>query len=352
MDSTVRTNAVEDARSVGYAATALLRKVRSDQGDVEAALERLELNAGRAIDNPVQGFDTGPGGQLVDEDVLAVALSQLEIGNTLLAAESALASPEESDRLGSALVALDGTADALEAEDAASTLRQGFDTSPGGTPLPVIDAARAALDEMAAAAAQVATAVLDKTLQPILKHVPDPLPGLAGELDLDIPGRLTRLGLRAVRRGLDLLLRLVDLQAVARVRDQIDQVLAQLGRGEDAAVLAGWAIGADAVRTALTGREPGEAERSALTRELADLTQQFLRRCLLLRRVAVAVAGLAATLALFHVVVPQALALTTLGLVLVLGAVVLLGRDYTGANDLPGRVRGVRLVVAVHDAPA
>lgn len=353
MESTARTNSVQDARSVGNAASALLRKVRSGQGDVETALDRLELNAVRAIESPVQGFDTGPGGQPTDEDVLAVALSQLGIGNTLLAAESAVASPEQTDRLESAVLALEGTADALEAEDAESALVQGFDTSPGGVPLPLVDAARTALDEMASTAAEVATAVLDKTLQPIVQRVPDPLPSLGEELDLDIPGRLTRWGLRAVRRGLDLLLRLVDLQAIERVRGRIDQVLARLGQGEDGTVLAGWAIGADAVRASLTDRAPSEVGHSALVQELADLTERFLRLCRLLRRVAVVIAGLAATLALLHVTVPHALALTTLGLVLVLGAVVIVGRDYTGATDLPGRVRGVRLVVgAVRDAPA
>jgi hypothetical protein len=354
VDLTSRTTAVEGARSIGNAASALLRTVGTDQGNLETSLERLELNAVRAVDQSTQRFDAGTSGEPTEEDMLVVALSQLSIGNTLLAAESAVASPQQTDRLRSAVTELETMADALEAEDALPTLVQGFDTSPDGSLLGVVDAALAALDEMASTAADVATAVLDKALKPLVERVPATLRDLGGELNLDIPGRLARWGLRAVRGGLDLLLQLVDLEAVERVRARIDQVLARLGQGEDSVVLAGWAIGADAVRAILSDRDPSQrTEREALVRELAELTERFGRLCRLLRRIAVAVASLAATLALLHIALPQAVAVTTLGLVLVLAAVVVVGRDYTGASDLPGRVRGVRLLVgAGQDAPS
>jgi len=59
----------------------------------------------------------------------------------------------------------------------------------------------------------------------------------------------------------------------------------------------------------------------------------------------VVLVGLGGLLALLHVTLPHSLTVTTIGLALVLGAAVVIGRDYTGASDLPGRVRGVRLVL-------
>ena len=351
MTSSAVTDAVRDARSVGGAADAVLRAIRSNR-DPGPALDRLELQAARVVGDSVQGFDAD-GAEPSEQDLLATAVTQLGIGTTLLHTEAAAAAPAPAParpvaELQSAVTTLERTADALEAQAAPAPLAQGFDTRPGGAPLPVADAALAALAEMAGAAADVATAILDRTLKPLVDRVPAALRDFGAELDLDIPGRLARWGLRAVRKGLDLLLRLVDLAAVERYRERLDAVLARLGQGEDAAVLTGWAIGVEEVRADLTASGAGRAVDEALVAELARLADRFAELCRLLSKVAGLIAGLATALALFQVTLPHAAAVTAVGLVLVLAAAVALGRDYTGASDLPGRVHGVGVLLGLH----
>ena len=233
---------VEDARSVGAAAHGLLLAIRAGGADVDSAVDWLEVNAVQVIGDPTKGFDAD-GEAPTDEELLATATAQLSIGTTLLAAEAATESPQQVGMLQAATGALDGVADALAVDGAGPLVTQGFDVSPGGVLRSVNDAARAALDEMAGGAAEVATSVLDKTLKPVLEHiVAEPIRNIVKDLDLDVGGRLGRWGLRAVRRGLDILWRLVSIDAIERVRDRIEAVLKRLGGGDDAAVLAGWAI--------------------------------------------------------------------------------------------------------------
>ena len=88
----------------------------------------------------------------------------------------------------------------------------------------------------------------------------------------------------------------------------------------------------------------GDGEAN-LVAELANLSARFGRLCRLLRGVVVALAGAASALALLHVTMPHVVPLTAAGVVLVLGVTIVLGRDYTGASDLPGPVRGVRILL-------
>ncbi|TWF74457.1 hypothetical protein FHX44_11337 [Pseudonocardia hierapolitana] len=337
--------AVDDARTVGAAARSVLQSIRSGADDLDVAVDWLEASARRTAGDQVSRFDAHAA-EPTDEELLAVAAAQLGIGTTLLSAEAAVESPSRVGRLEAAVRDLDVTADSIELEDGGTAARHRFDAGPTGTSPSVREAAHATLDEMADAAADVATAVLDRTLKPLVACVPESLRNLVADLRLDVGARLTRWGLRAVRRGLDLLQHLVDIDAVERIRARIDGVLARLGQDEDAAVLAGWAIGADAVREELGSRDPHD-ERSQLVAELDELTNRFAKLCRMLRRVAVALTGAAAALALLQITVPHAASITAVGLVLVLGATIVMGRDYTGASDIPGRVRGVRLVLGV-----
>jgi hypothetical protein len=330
--------AVDNARDIGFAARALARAIRSGQ-DVEGASEALELDAARIVGEPVYGFDA-EAAEASAEELLVTAQSELEIGKTLLAGEAAMTAPDHVDDLDAAAAALEKTADSAQLAEADAVM-YGFDA---GAVTTVREAAATALDEMAMAAGDVTTALLDRALKPIVGRVPESLRNLDKDLDLDIAGRLARWGLRAVRKGLDLLRRLVDLDVVERMRDRIDDVLARLGRGEDASVLAGWVIGADVVR-AEAAKSSDDDDRDDLVAELAQLTARFVKLCRLLRGVALTVAGLATALALIHVALPHAAAVTGIALVLVLGAVIVLGRDFTGASDLPGPVRGVLVLL-------
>jgi hypothetical protein len=346
--------AITDARSISGAAGAFLRAVRSGGSNFERAAERLERQAAVVVTNSVARFDSNEQTQLSDEELLADSLSQFSIGLTLVAAESAASDAVGTDQLDAAIANLDSTADALEAGGSEDSGVRAFDTHPNGERLGVIDAALAALDEMAETAATVVNSLLNRALRPLIELLPEDLRNALARLNGDLPGRFVKWGLRAVRRGLDMLLSLVELPAVEGVRDGINQVLGRLGQSSDAAVLAGRAIGVDDVRESFSTAPAtlASAENEDLVAKLADLANRYSSLCKLLKRIAVIITSLAAALALIHVALPYSVAVTTAGLGLVLGALIVLGRDYTGANDLPGRIHGVRLLVvgSNHDA--
>lgn len=340
-------SAAANSRAVALAASALLRSVREARADTETAADRLELQARRTIDSPVQGFDAA-GEPATEEDVLSEALSQIGIGLTLVSAQSALEKPEGVAQLDASISSLESTAETIESGTGNGAGVHGFDTAPGGVLLPVPDAAIQSLDEMSASAAEVATGLLDKARQPLLLAIPEKLRDPIADHVSAHAGRLLRWGLRAVRRGLDLLLSMVDLTLVEKARDKLDQVLAGLQRGDDVRALMSVAIGAEGLRAALAQApkpEKDPQERRETVTRLAQLSERFGRLCGVLRQIAAVLAGLAGALALVSVALPHATAVTLAGLSIVLGAVVILGRDYTGATDLPGRVRGVRLLV-------
>ena len=337
MTTPTQLRAADSARAVRDAALGVLRRVRADAPDTEAAVDRLELQLRLAADEAVQGFDDET--EVTEVDLLATAASQLGIGLTALSAEAALSAPRDAATLENSSQDLGRLADALERPADRPGWVQGFDAD-DAQPAGLADAAGAALDRMTAVAASVVTAVLDKTLKPLVAKVPDGM--RTTMVDWDVPGRIARWGLRAIRRSLDLLSRLVDSAAIDRMRKQIDDVLGRLGRGEDRTVVAGWAIGADSVR-AIAATERSDEDRSRAVRQLADLSERFDKLCDLLRRIANLVVSIGPVLALFSV--PHVAVIIPIGLTLVIGAVLMLGRDYTGATDLPGAVLGVRLVL-------
>ncbi len=342
-------SAVADSRSVATAAAALLRSVRGQGADVQTAVDHLELQARRTIESSVQGFDAADI-DVSEEDVLAEALSQIGIGVTLVTAESALEQPQTVDQLDRAVTSLEANATTLESGGAVEAATHGFDTAPDGVLLSVDDAAIQSLDEMSATAADVASTLLDKARKPLMTSVPEPLRNPVTAHADQIAGRLLRWGLRAVARGLDLLLNLVDLAAIERARNKLERILAGLDQGDEPHVLMAFAIGAQEVRDRLAppagdSRSSVDDARRRTVEDLAALADRFARLCVVLRRVAAAIVGLAGALAMVQITLPHATAISIVGLCLVLGAVVVLGRDYTGATDLPGRVRGVRFLV-------
>lgn len=327
---------VQDARSVSSAARALARALDGRGTDTRTALDTLELHARRVVEDADRGFaaEAAPS----DESLLREALIQFEVGATLCAAEKARAG--RTGDLTSAAAQLDQAADTMDNLDASASGLRGFDATTFTAS--TTDAALLALDEMAASASQVADKVLGKTFKPLLDKVPQELRDVLGEVAE--PGGLLRWAMRAVRKGIELLTRLVDLPLLETARERVDDILARLGKGEDSAVIAGSVIGADGVRAWL--HEAGPApDGTTLVGELADVAERYGRLCTLLGRVAVAITGLAALLAALQITMAHAAAITAVGLAMVLGVLVVLGRDHTGANDVPGGVRGVRLLI-------
>jgi hypothetical protein len=345
MNATTIPDAAINARSVATAANSLLRALRTD-GDLDGALDRLELQAARSVGAHVQAFDNSATPRS-EEEILAEALSQLGIGNTLLCAEAIAQRGRVATDLEASIRSLEDTADAIETLEAQPILTQGFDASPDGVDMGIADAASAALEEMAHAAGEVVTATLDKAFRPIFKLVPTAFTDLGDAFDIDIPGRLVRWGVRAVARGLDLVLQLVHVEAIERQRATVDSVLTRLGSGDDPAIIAGWFIGADSIRAELAVATDLGAERRELVDELVRLSARFVRLCRLLRRTALLVVGIAGLFALYPAAATHALVVTGVGLAIVLGTTIVLGRMYTGQSDLPG-LRGVRLVLGAN----
>lgn len=327
---------VQDARSVSSAARALARALDGRGTDTRTALDTLELHARRIVEDADRGF--APEASPSDEALLQEALIQFEVGATLCAAEQARAG--RTSDLTAAAAQLDQAADTIDHLDSSVSGLRGFDAATFTES--ATDAALLALEEMAASASEVAGKVLGKTFKPLLDRVPQELRDLLG--DLVQPEGLLRWAMRAVRKGIELLTRLVDLPVLETARDRVDDVLARLGKGEDGAVIAGSVIGADTVRAWLADAGPAP-EDPALVGELAGVAERYGRLCTLLGRVAVAVTSLAALLAALQITVAHAAAITATGLGIVLCALVVLGRDHTGANDLPGGVRGVRWLI-------
>lgn len=135
----------EDARCVASAARDLVRAIQN-VGDVEEAVDALEACARRAVDATVHGFDAGEAGEPDPEDMLGVALTQLEIGNTLLAAQHALTAPGKALRLDSAATSLEDAADVTDFLGAAAPGSHGFDAA-GAAVMSVPDTAFAAARE-------------------------------------------------------------------------------------------------------------------------------------------------------------------------------------------------------------
>lgn len=327
---------VQDARSVSSAARALARALDGRGTDTRTALDNLELHARRIVEDADRGFaaDAAPS----DEALLQEALLQFEVGATLCAAEQARAG--RTDGLESAAAQLDRAADTIDDLDASPSGLRGFDAATFTES--TTDAALLALDEMTTSTSEVASKVLGKTFKPLLDKVPQELRDLLGEVAE--PGGLLRWAMRAVRKGIELLTRLVDLPVLETARERVDDILARLGKGEDAAVIAGSVIGADAVRARIREIAPAP-DSTTLVRELAEVAARYGRLCTLLGHVAVAITGLAALLVALQITMAHAAAITTAGLAMVLCVLVVLGRDHTGANDLPGGVRGVRLLI-------
>jgi hypothetical protein len=129
------------------------------------------------------------------------------------------------------------------------------------------------------------------------------------------------------------------------LREQLDDLLSRLGQGQDATVLLGAAIGSERVSVSVA-RIPAEQRDPFLVQQLSGLAARYHRLCRLLRQAALAILGVAVALAaIVGVGAPALAAFSAAALVTVMAAAVVLGRDHTGATDLPGHTRGVGILI-------
>ncbi|MFI5712845.1 hypothetical protein [Kribbella sp. NPDC051620] len=373
--------AVEDearsARAVAEAAGLLEESIRAGGEPDEFAIEQLERIAAEHIEGAEtlsrQGFEPLDGGGEGDRteadelDMLAAAVTQIAIGNTLLAASRDVdlavsretAGPEldaePGPTLADALGDLNGTADSLDALTA-SPARQGFEPLP---PSPNVDAA---VDRLRTSADRVLDGIVDATTKTTagaftetIKLVPgklaDAIRTLGEKIELGSHlNRLVKLGLRAVQRGLDLFARMFKADQLKSAQQQLQQLYDRLDRKEPGPLVLAWLVGSDDVRgklataVAVPGVDIARVDLS--TAAVERLGERFTQIGKLTLTLVKGIVGAGAALAILQLAVPHLTMITAGALTLVVGGIVLLALDYVGARPVLGAVRGVREVVA------
>ena len=334
------------------------------------AIERLEGEAARQLGELAevesQYFDAPDGVDAAgfaagDEDLLATALGQLEIGNTLVAAGQTLGEggPANPSLLDGAVRELRSSASLLETQQgAAETVERGFETRRASPDLAAAtDRARtvafSTLERLAEGSSVVIIdafgIVSDRApgrAQEALQLLGEQAPQLGGE---QWPGRLIRAGLKAIDKALATLRRIIPDHLYAAVRERIEDLWRRVERQEPGPALVGWLIGVEGVRRqvdeALGGQPLDVARLDDASDALEALSERFARNMQLVRRVVRAVAATGTLLSLAGLAIPH-LALVIAGAALLAAAaVVLLAMDYTDTGDLLRFVTGVRRVI-------
>jgi len=304
------------------------------------------------------------------EDVLATALGQLTIAQTLLSAAAAteqqdnarlapggvVRAPEaespSADTLRTALIAAGAVPAALEAQDS--------DLTPPG-PVGVDDALKAALDALRDQVDETLDTVVTESAEAAKKPFTNLL-GLAPEQVKQgiktlgervklgtITNRLFRTALWALDQGLAALGRLIPLHLLQTARTQVEQLYERLGKESALDVVVAAVLGVPKVREYASqafGRPGLLAARLALgSAELIALTARYKNVMRVLDGIGTAISLIAAALAIVKLVVPHLALLVAGAHALVAAAVILVGIDYVDVYPGPTLVRGVQSIL-------
>ena len=356
------------AKSVANAAQ-WLQRVAQDPQSRGFAVERLEVEAAKQLGELAtvesQYFDapdsaTIAGLEAGDEDLLATALSQLEIGNTLVAAGRTLGEggPADPSLLDGAVRELRSVASLLEAQQAAAeTVERGFETRASSTDLAAAtDRARTVAFSTLEGLAEESSVVIVDAFGIIRDRAPDKaqeameLLGEQAQLaDERWPGRLVRAGLRAIDKALATLRRFIPERLYVAARERVQDLWQRLERQPAGPAVVGWLIGVEDVRRqvddTLSGRSLDLSRLDQASAALEALAARFARNMQLVRRVVRAVAAAGTLLSLVGIAIPH-LALGIAGAALLaVAAVVLLAMDYADTGDMLRLVPGVRRII-------
>jgi hypothetical protein len=158
-------------------------------------------------------------------------------------------------------------------------------------------------------------------------------------------GLLFRQGVELLSSALDSLSRFVGKDLIAKVKEQVAKIWEDLKEGKYVSQTVAWAFGVDAAREDIVQILKSEGLKESSLDEASNAFTQlgvaFKENMGLLQGIAGAVA-IAGTLLLWVPGVGPQLTLVAASIyLLILGAVVLIGRDYTDSGPLQ-RVRGIR----------
>lgn len=353
----------------------LLRSLRdADPATREYAVTQLERAAQRHQNN---GADfrsfmfTETAGRAADqniteragEDVLATIMTDLNIASMLMASGQSigeLGPQTDAELLDETLSAVGNSVRIVEGSlpgplDRASPGRFGFSEGPAESVAPSPDlptaiqnfrtSSEASLKVLIEGAKDAVMTIIRALTKLDINKVMEALGQIGSAIELPRVGRLFREGVDLLKSVLENLKNWLGKDLVEKVKEQVEKIWDKLKEGEYVASAIEWAFGVDTAREDIARiLESNGLKQSALDEGSLAFTQlgvAFKENMGLLQGIAGAVTVAGALLFLIPGMGPQLTLAAASIYVLILGAVVLIGRDYADSGPLQ-RVRGVR----------
>jgi len=356
----VRTNqvrlAAQQLRAAMNAPENQRPKLMKDASDwLMSAADQHENEAARAR----QGFvaeTEGPEAQLSTPEMMSVVISDLHVANTLMAAGTALQETEAKPNpqlLDQALVGLQQTA-TIDQETISAFA---FTSTPVHSPdLPSArDVFRQrvteALDEMVSLSKDACSSVISGLKKVDSQQALDALAKLGGPLaELPKMGLLFRKGVEKMQNALDFLKRMLDSAGLQEVKQKLTEIWSRVMDGTWANVLLDWIFRVDAIKgmlpRAATSDKFAADQVDMATGELTPVVERHTSEMNWAKAISAAV-GFAGTilLGMAHVTLGTSALVLAGAYLLILGAIVLMGRDSAGHGSMFHGNRGVRAVV-------
>lgn len=337
-----------------------LRDALGDPDRAALAADRLAATAESSIDrlDRAGAQRVAAGVALVGEDaeaLLAVTLSQLGVAGTMFAASEAVGEhgPAEPSALDEPLRTLDATVTLLAAPPAVAVAA----VAPSATVAEALRTMERQLDRTVDELINRSTKVISGALTGIHDRGPAELRKAWDTLNekfylKEFGGKLARIGLRAFRGALTLLARIVPDNWLVGIRASVDRLIMSVDERGPGKAVVGAAIGADRLTDDKRFDQStlDMAKLDKATAELTELTTKYGKLMDLCGGIGTAI-GLAVKFsAVLRLAIPQLAVLIMAAHVLVIGSVVVMGRDHTDAgldpgDDGRGLVRGIRTIV-------
>jgi hypothetical protein len=297
------------------------------------------------------------------EEVFTSVLTDIQVGNVLLAAGQGLGEGDGQPRpgqLADALSLLEGTAATLK-----TTLRDGarlfnFTEEAGGRGAPpstIEEAvegyrqrANETLDLVVKGAYGVTTAIVEalKQLSPetvlkALESLGGPIKAVAGFV-----GRLINKGIEKIKAAVETLVDFIGNDAVKKIKDKLAEFLKEAAEGGFAESLLGRFVGAEVTRASIKQRlDGGGLDRVSLNEgsdELRLLAATYQKNMEMAKKAVTAITFASGIIGLTSLGPQNAALFAGVGYCTVLAVVILLAMDYADSGRVLGRVRGVGVV--------
>lgn len=366
-------------QSILHAGRRLRNVLDADRGTVEYAITGLEQAA--------QHHETGGRGyrafmfseleaapatekgarERITQDALASMLTDLQAANVLMAGGQVLGETgEKADPrlLDEALLRFENTTRTIE-RSLASPLDQGAQPGRFGFAAEMAIAEAVESDDLASAISTFqqrsndtletlvheARGVVTSVITALDKLDPEKVLSALSNLGVqmgELPkiGRLVRQGIQKLEGVIDALIRWLDSETLALVKDRVKEVWQDLKEGKFIADTLGWAFAIEATRAdiedALSAQGLQLEALDQASRDLDSLATRFKESMEMCQNLAAAVGFAGTLLALTPLAGPELALVSASAYVLVLAAVVLIGMDYTDTGGLLQRVNGVR----------